>query len=69
MRCSAAALFCARGCVKTQAESDGGDGFYWYEVFSATDPSAVVADGQGELICPGCHAAGLDLTLSRFPLR
>lgn len=55
--------------VKTQAESDGGNGFYWYEVFSATDPSAVAVDGQGEPGCTGCHSAGRDFTLSSFPLQ
>lgn len=54
--------------VKTQAESDGGNGLYWYEVFSTTDPTAVAVDGQGEPGCTGCHSAGRDFTLSSFPL-
>lgn len=55
--------------VKTQAESDGGNGFYWYEITNASDPSTVIADGQGEPVCTGCHAAGRDFTLSSFPLQ
>lgn len=55
--------------VKTQADSDGGNGFYWYEVFSTTDPTRIGADGVGVPLCVGCHQAGRDFTLSPFPLQ
>ncbi len=55
--------------VKTQAETDGGNGYYWYEVSSTEDPSRVVAAGNGAPTCTGCHAAGQDFTLSAFPLQ
>lgn len=55
--------------VKTQAETDGGNGYYWYEVSSTTDPTRVVAEGNGAPVCISCHATGQDFTLSAFPLR
>jgi len=51
--------------VKLQAESAGGDGWYWYERFE----DSVYADGTGEGICTGCHGAGNDYVLSPFPLQ
>jgi hypothetical protein len=55
--------------VKTEADSAGGDGWYWYEVYSATDPSSPVADGNGIGLCANCHAGGKDFFLSPFPLQ
>jgi hypothetical protein len=55
--------------VKTQPASDGGDGWYYYEIYSATDPSRPVADGPGVGLCAGCHSAGRDFVLSPFPLQ
>lgn len=55
--------------VKTQGETDGGNGYYWYEVSSTTDPGQVVAEGNGAPACISCHAAGQDFTLSAFPLQ
>lgn len=55
--------------VKTEAASDGGDGWYWYEIYSATDPSSPVADGNGVALCYNCHASGKDYFLSPFPLQ
>ncbi len=55
--------------VKTQEDSAGGSGFYWYEVSSTTDPTQVVADGNGVQPCVGCHAAGTDFTRSAYPLQ
>lgn len=55
--------------VKTQADSAAGNGFYWYEVYSATDPSNPVADGNGVGLCSGCHSNGTDYFLTPFPLQ
>ncbi|MBK9264534.1 MAG: hypothetical protein IPM54_32710 [Polyangiaceae bacterium] len=55
--------------VKTQADSDGGNGFYWYENFSTTNPSNPIADGNGVGLCTGCHSAGTDYFLTPFPLQ
>jgi hypothetical protein len=51
--------------VKLQADSAGGDGWYWYERFQ----DSVYADGTGEGICTGCHGGGNDYVLSPFPLQ
>jgi len=51
--------------VKIQADSAGGDGWYWYEVFDGT----TYADGTGEGLCTGCHGGGTDYVLSPFPLQ
>ncbi len=55
--------------VKTQAESGGGNGFYWYEVFSTTDAGSPAADGMGVQPCTACHQAGQDFTLTQYPLQ
>lgn len=54
--------------VKTQATSDGGRGWYWYEVFG-TQPGANTIEGQNEAICTNCHKAGKDFVLVPYPLR
>lgn len=51
--------------VKLQADSAGGDGWYWYEIFQ----DSVYADGTGEGICTGCHGGGNDYVLTPFPLQ
>ena len=43
--------------VKTQADSAGGQGWYWYEVFSTTSGASPVAAGQGVSLCTGCHSS------------
>ncbi len=51
--------------VKVQADSNGGDGWYWYEVINDN----VYADGLGEGICTGCHSSsGVDFVLTNYPL-
>ncbi len=56
--------------VKTQDLSDGGQGWYWYEVFSTTDGTSPVADGDGEALCTGCHNnGGSDYILAPYPLQ
>lgn len=55
--------------VKTQEDSAGGDGWYWYEVFDA-DPGATAAfQGLGHPTCKGCHSAGSDFVRIPHPLQ
>ena len=56
--------------LKTQKNSDGGKGWFWYEVTSTKDSSALVANGNGVPLCAGCHSASKnDFVLTQFPLR
>ena len=55
--------------VKTAADSDGGKGWFWYEITSTTDGSTPVAAGNGVPLCFGCHGVGNDFVLTEFPLR
>ena len=55
--------------VKTQTASDGGQGWYRYEIYSSTDPGSPVADGNGVPLCYNCHASGKDFFRSPFPLQ
>jgi hypothetical protein len=54
--------------IKTQPLTDGGKGWFWYEVTSATDSSEIVTVGNGVRGCVGCHTPGDDMVLSAFPL-
>jgi len=54
--------------IKTQADSQDGEGWYWYEVKSTTDNSRPVAAANGVKLCTGCHVLGQDFVLSAFPL-
>jgi hypothetical protein len=54
--------------VKTQDESAGGDGFFWYEVFDST-PGARGSAAQGNPTCTGCHSTGADFVRSPYPLQ
>ncbi len=56
--------------VKTQAESDGGNGWFWYEVTSTTDPTALGGGqaGNGIPLCTSCHGSGRDFVLTKYPL-
>ena len=54
--------------VKTQADSEGGKGWYWYEITSTTSGSNPVASGNGVPLCLGCHFPGKDFVLSGYPL-
>ncbi len=51
--------------VKMQADSAGGNGWYWYEVYD----DQVYGDGVGISICTDCHGMGNDLFRSPFPLQ
>lgn len=44
--------------VKTEAMGRGGEGWYWYEVFSATSGARPI-EGQGNPTCTGCHAQAM----------
>jgi hypothetical protein len=51
--------------VKVQADSDGGNGWYWYERFG----SSTFASGTGEPGCTNCHSVGNDFIRIPFPLQ
>jgi hypothetical protein len=55
--------------VKTQDDSAGGNGWFWLEFVSTTDPTVLGGGqaGNGVPLCTGCHASGRDFVLSRFP--
>ncbi|MBI2311746.1 MAG: hypothetical protein HYU77_04490 [Betaproteobacteria bacterium] len=55
--------------VKTQAQSDGGKGWYWYEVLSPANADRTVAAAHGVPLCVGCHAPGKDYVLIPYPLK
>ncbi len=51
--------------IKTGADSAGGSNWYWYEIFQ----NKVIKDGQGVLLCRGCHATGHDYVPAPWPLK
>ena len=53
--------------VKTDADSQGGQAWYWYENLSTTDNSSPVAADMGVALCWGCHTTGRDFVLSSYP--
>ena len=55
--------------LKTQDASDGGKGWFWYEITSTTDSSAPRANGNGVARCAGCHSVGNDFVLTEHPLK
>jgi len=54
--------------VKTEDASKGGQGWFWYEITSTTDPEPF-AIGNGVPLCFGCHGSGRDYVLSSYPLQ
>ena len=54
--------------VKTSAESDGGKGWFWFEILGTTAGSPQVASAQGVPLCVGCHTRGRDVVLTEHPL-
>ncbi len=50
------------------APGSGADTWYFYEIFSTTDPSSPV-EGRGAPGCAGCHSIGRDHFRSAYPLR
>ncbi|MET0216548.1 MAG: hypothetical protein ABW205_01285 [Burkholderiales bacterium] len=55
--------------IKTQSDSGGGKGWYWYEVFSARDGNRTFAADRGVPGCFECHAKGRDFVMSPYPLK
>lgn len=55
--------------VKTQDDSDGGKGWFWYEVTSTESGLNPVAAGNGVQLCQGCHFIGKDFVLTTYPLQ
>ncbi len=55
--------------VKTQPDSAGGQGWFWYETTNVNDSSHIVASGNGVPLCFGCHSAGHDFVLTGYPLQ
>lgn len=52
--------------VKTQADSNGGQGWYWYEIIN----NRVIADGNGLPGCANCHqSSGQDFVSTLYPLQ
>ena len=54
--------------VKTSVDSNGGKGWYWFEMLGTTAGSPIVAGGHGIPLCIGCHARGRDGVLTEHPL-
>jgi len=55
--------------VKTSANSDGGKGWYWYEILGTTSSGRVVAKANDVPLCYGCHSPGKDFVLIAHPLK
>lgn len=55
--------------VKIQDTSNGGQGWYWYETFNATDPARYATSGNGVALCYNCHSSGKDYFRTPFPLQ
>ena len=53
--------------TKVQSASDGGKGFYWYEIIRGDGDDQVYGDGLGHSDCVDCHATGHDFLLSDRP--
>lgn len=53
--------------VKTDEDSQNGQGWYWYEALGISDDATVIAAGMGVALCWGCHATGNDFVLSDYP--
>ena len=52
--------------VKVQADSDGGNGWYWYEKLGQSEYGGELGHG----LCTGCHSGGgVDYVLTPWPLQ
>lgn len=51
--------------VKVAAESQSGDGWYWYEKIDQT----VYGGDVGVALCTNCHGGGVDYVLTPYPLQ
>ncbi len=54
--------------IKTQGDSAGGQGWYWYEVLSVKDGNRTLAADRGVPACVECHAQGRDFVMTPYPL-
>lgn len=54
---------------KVEDSSQGGRGWYWFEVFVSQNGFRYIADGKGVQLCTGCHAPGKDFILTKYPLQ
>lgn len=54
--------------VKTGAESEAGQGWFWYEATSTEPGAAPFMSGNGIPLCAGCHSTGSDYILTEWPL-
>ena len=65
---SSGALYGYSVWVKVQDASDGGKGFYWYElIHNAGGRDTVSGNARGSSACVGCHSAGNDYSRSTLP--
>lgn len=56
--------------AKTQAKTDNGNGWFWYEVLSDTEISEKAAMGNNVPGCVSCHAPSQnDMVLIPFPFK
>lgn len=56
--------------LKTQADSEAGKGWYWYETTDLTDASKTTISANGDANCTGCHGSGgADFFKTKFPLQ
>lgn len=54
--------------VKVQDATDGGNGFFWYElIHHGGGNDTVYGNARGSSDCVGCHGAGKDYSLSTLP--
>jgi hypothetical protein len=54
--------------VKVQDATDGGNGFFWYElIHRGGGKDTVYGNARGSSDCVGCHSAGKDYSLSTLP--
>jgi hypothetical protein len=54
--------------LKTAADSDGGKGWYWYEILGTAPGGNVTAQANGVPLCSACHMRGQDFVLIPHPL-
>lgn len=65
---SGASLYGYAVWVKVQDATDGGNGFFWYEVINqGGGKKSVYGNALGSNDCVGCHSAGKDYDLSTLP--
>lgn len=54
--------------VKVQADTDAGNGFFWYErIAQGAGNYSIYGNARGSADCVGCHQPGKDYNLSTFP--